>query len=140
MLKAYESELNGTLEGIVDSLSDSLKWEWDDRFGGVLAAFEVADKDRVFGVINTQFSQAWDHANVGDAPESVSGALENFGGLTENQLLFTSDLTQGIILLALWWPWGNGTTISIRLVPYGLDSSDREKENVQAALKEVFGL
>jgi hypothetical protein len=140
VLEASASELNGTLEGLVGSLSDSLKWEWDDRFGGVLAAFEVADKNRVFGVIDTQFSQAWDSASISDAPDSVSGALQNFGGLTTNQLLFTSDLTQDVILLALWWPWGDGTTISIRLVPYGLDTSDGEKEEVQAALKEAFGL
>lgn len=87
-MEASASKLNGTLEGLVDSLSDPLKWEWDDRFGGVLAVFEVADKDRVFGVINTHFSQAWDSACISDAPDSVSGALQNFGGLTTNQLLF----------------------------------------------------
>ena len=134
------AELNDTLVGLVGSLPDSLKWEWDDRFDGVLAPFEIADKDRVFGVINTQFSQAWDSASVGDAPDNVSEALKNFGGLTKNQLLFTSDLTQDVILLALWWPWGNGTTISIRLIPYGLDSSGSEKEEVLATLKEVVGL
>ena len=140
MSKASTSELNGTLEGLVGSLSDSLKWEWDDRFSGVLAAFKTADKDRIFAVINTQFSQAWDSASISDAPDSVSSALQNFGGLTTNQLLFTSDLTQDVILLALWWPWGDGTTISIRFVPYGLDTSDGEKEALHAALKETFGL
>ena len=139
VVEASGSELNSTLTGLVGSLPESLKWEWDDRFDGVLSAFEIADEDRVFGVMKTQFTHAWDKASIGDAPDSVSKALENFGGLSKNQRLFTSDLSQDVILLALWWPWGNGTTISIRLIPYGLDSSGSEKE-VLAALQEVVGL
>jgi hypothetical protein len=140
VLESSGYDYNGTYESLADAFSDSLIWEWDNRFGGILAAFEARDKDRVFGIISSQLAQVWDSANINDAPTRVSGALKNYGALKPGQLLFISDFTQDVILLGLWWPWGNGTTISIRFVPYGLDSSESEKEDMRAALKGAFGL
>ena len=134
------ADLNGIYKGLADALSDSLTWEWDGRFGGVLAAFDVDDKERVSGIVNTQLTQVWDGASINDAPKSVSSAIQNFGGLKSGQLLFTSDVTQNVILLGLWWPWGNGTTISIRFVPYGLDSSEENVDDDRTTLKSIFGL
>ena len=130
--------MNDTLEGVISGLSGCLTWEWDDRFDCVLAAFDIADKDRVTAVINTHFGHAWDSASIGDAPASVSGAIGNFGGLGPGQLLFTSDPAKAAVLLGLWWPWDNGATISVRLVPYGLDSSEDEIKEVRANLKKLF--
>lgn len=130
--------LNDTLQGVISGLSDSLTWEWDDRFDCVLATFEIADKDRVSGVMNTHFGHVWDSATISDAPGNVSGAIGNFGGLGPGQLLFTSDPAQAAFLLGCWWPWDNGATISVRLIPYGLDSSDDEIKDVRASLKKSF--
>jgi hypothetical protein len=137
-LESSVTGLNDTLEGVMSGLSDCLTWEWDDRFDGVLAAFEIADKDRVSGVMNTHFGHVWDSATISGAPGSVSGAIGNFGGLGPGQLLFTSDPAQATSLLGFWWPWGNGATISVRLIPYGLDSSDGEIKDVRASLKKSF--
>ena len=130
--------LNDTLEGVISGLSECLTWEWDDRFDCVLAAFDITDKDRVSGVMNTHFGHVWDSATISDAPGSVSSAIGNFGGLGPGQLLFTSDSAHAAFLLGLWWPWDNGATISVRLVPYSLGSSDDEIKEVRASLKKSF--
>ena len=140
MLGSSDYDYNATYKNLADAFSDSLNWEWDDRFGGILAAFEASDKDRVLGIISSQLAQEWDSANINQAPTSVSGALKNYGGLQSGQLLFNSDVTQDVILLGLWWPWGNGSTISIRFVPYAPDSLESEKEDIRATLKGAFGL
>jgi len=134
------ADLNNIYKGLVDAFSDTLAWEWDDRFGGVLAAFKVSEKDRVQSIINKQLSQIWESSSIDDAPENIGNAIQNFGGLNPSQLLFTTSQTQEVMLLGLWWPWGNGETISIRFVPYGVNSSDAEKESMQAKLKACFGL
>lgn len=140
MLELSESNLSSIIEALGEAFSDSLKWEWDDRFSGVLAAFEVTEKDRIFAVLNSRFGQAWDSTNISNAPDSVSSVIQDFGGLAANQLLFTSDWNHDVFLLGFWWPWGNGTTISIRFVPYGSEISDSVKEKVQNDLKEAFGI
>ena len=140
MLESSGYDYNATYKSLADAFSDSMVWEWDDRFGGILATFEASDKDRVSGIISSQLTQVWDGTNINQAPTSVSGALKNYGGLQSGQLLFNSDVTQDVVLLGLWWPWGNGTTISIRFVPYAPDSLESEKEDIRATLKGSFRL
>lgn len=139
MLEPSGSELNSAYGNLADAFSGSLSWEWDSRFGGILAAFEIKDKDRVSGIVSARFAQVWDKASIKGAPKGIKGAMRKFGGLQPGQLLFTSDLTQDVILFGLWWPWGNGSTISVRFVPY-LPDSPRIEEDARVALKGAFGL
>lgn len=140
MLEPSTSHLSSTVEALGEALPESLKWEWDDRFDGVLAAFEVTDKDRIFAVLTARLGQAWDITNINDAPDGIRVAIQGFGGLTANQLLFTSDWKQDLVLLVFWWPWGNGATISIRFIPYGLDASDSDIESVKSTFRVAFGV
>lgn len=130
----------GIYESLADAFPDSLIWEWDHRFGGVLAAFESEDKDRVSAVITAQFPQAWDGVSVNDATEDVSSAMERFGGLHPGQRLYVADLNENTMLFGLWWPWSNGTTISIRLIPHSPGAQEFEAEELHAAMKPIFGL
>lgn len=138
MVETSVSDYNDTFQSLAEALSDPLTWEWDSRFGCVLTSFETSDKDRVSGIVSSLLDQAWDGANIDNAPARVGAAIKDFGGLNPGQLLFSSNLAQHFILIGLWWPWGNGTTISFRLAPYGFDASADEKEDILAALKEAF--
>ena len=137
-METLVSDYNDTFQNLADALSESLGWQWDGRFGCVLTTFETSDKDRVSGVVSSLLDQAWNSTNMDDAPARVGAAIKDFGGLNPGQLLFSSELAEGIILLGLWWPWGNGTTISLRLAPHGFDAAADEKEDVLAALKQAF--
>ncbi|MEH6592030.1 MAG: hypothetical protein V7746_17335 [Halioglobus sp.] len=140
MVEPSGSDLSSTIEALGEALPESLKWEWDDRFDGVLAAFEVIDKDHILEILNSQFGQAWDGTSISNAPDSISCAIQEFGRMTANQLLFTSDSDRDVILLGLWWPWGNGATISIRFITYASENSASDKESVRSALRGAFGL
>ena len=140
MLEPSISDLSSTVEALGEVLPESLKWEWDDRFDGVLAAFEVTDTDRIFAVLTARLGQAWDITNINDAPDGIRVAIQGFGGLTANQLLFTSDWNHDLVLLVFWWPWGNGATISIRCIPYGLDASNSDIESVKSTFRVAFGV
>lgn len=122
------------------ALPATLTYEWDDRFDGILAAFEVGSKEVIFETLSSQFGQSWDHASIGSAPSSIKSAAKEFGGLAPEQLMFACGLTQEIILLGLWWPWGNGATISIRLIPYSTGAADKALDEVRASLGSAFGL
>lgn len=130
----------GTIEALVNSLPESLKWEWDDRFGCVVAAFEVGDSDRMLSAINAQLGEGWDRASISNAPGKARKAIKDFGGLQANQQLFACGLSDDVMLLGLWWPWGHGATISIRFVPYSMGASVDEVDAMRATLKTSFGL
>lgn len=80
MLEPSTSHLSSTVEPLGEALPESVKWEWDDRFDGVLAAFEVTDKDRIFAVLTARLGQAWDITNINDAPDGIRVAIQGFGG------------------------------------------------------------
>lgn len=131
-----EFNLDNTCQDLVAAFSNSLSWQWDDRFDGVLAEFDIENKDYILETISNKLGHSWDSASISTAPRTVRKAMKNFGGLQAGQLLFTSEADQDVILLGLWWPWGNGTTISIRLVPY----SPKGSGATTAILRQAFAL
>ena len=139
VLEAPGADPGDTFQGLIAALPDGLTWEWDDRLNCVLAPFAIADQDAVFNALTSQFGPPWDHSSIGKAPRSVNQAVENVGGVSQGQLIFALTLSQDLILVALWWPWGNGETISIRFAPFGPDASSTENHAVRSAMMDVFG-
>ena len=79
-------------------------------------AFEVTDKDRIFAVLTARLGQAWNITNINDAPDGIRVAIQGFGGLTANQLLFTSDWKQDLVLLVFF----GGLGVMALLSPFAL--------------------
>ena len=139
-LEISELDASGTITALAAALPDSMKWQWDDRFDCIVAAFEVAQKENILSAVNTQLKQQWDRAGLRSAPDGVKKAVKDFGGVASNQLLFACGLSEEVMLLGLWWPWGHGATISIRFVPYGSGASDQGLDAVRTMLNKSFGL
>src|SRR4029079_9625016 len=59
------------------------------------------------------------------APEGVRGLVEKCGGLRATQLVFWGGADDAPGPFGLWWPWGDGTTVSLRI---GLHDVDIPKE------------
>lgn len=127
-------------EELAKALPDTLEYEWDDRFGGVLAAFATVSRDQIFAIVGAQLDQHWNNNTIASAPNNIKTALKEFGGLAKGQQLFACGLTENVVLLGLWWPWGHGGTISIRFVPYSFSDSDPEVDALRTSLKGAFGL
>ena len=139
-LETSELDPRSLFDNLAKALPDTLLYEWDDRFAGILAPFEIGAKDHMLSIVSTHLGQSWDRGSIGSAPASIRKAIEQFGGMTPGQQLFACGLTEEDILLGLWWPWGNGATISIRFIPYNSDTSDLKDNAVRTALKSAFGL
>jgi len=113
------------------ALKGRLNWKWDDRFGVVLAEFDVRDKESIQSVLDLHFDLSWDLSTALTAPEKVSAAIDLMGGIMGDQKLFTSELKSETLVFCAWWPWGNGQTISIRMAPY---------PSIDNSFKSNFGL
>jgi len=101
----------------VNTYHGKLTWEWDDRFDAALATCEAENKDDVHGSLESHMKTIWNSAGADSAPDNVLDVINHFGGLMPEQLLFTTDPHQDILLCCAWWPWGDGNTISLRMVP-----------------------
>ena len=117
-----------------------LSWKWDSQFETVLAEFMVDNKDSVHVILERYLNTVWDSTNIDNAPDSVRMAISRFGGLRPGQLLFTSDSQQDACIFGVWWPWGGGKTISIRVAPFDKRLSDSEMAEFIKLFKGWFGL
>ncbi len=135
-----QTELENKCEELASAFKGVLSWQWDDRFGAVLAEFGVNNKDSIRAILDRYFSNTWDNSNIGSAPDTVKSINSHLGKLRSGQLLFTSDPKQDDFIFCAWWPWGDGQTISIRIAPYYKKLSDSDKAEKIPQLKDWFGI
>ena len=115
-------------------------WSWDPRFKCVTSSFgkEIADRARaaMVGVLDGE----WSPVSINQAPDEIRTLAARFGGVRTGQLLFTGELVGGPMhLFALWWPWGDGKTISIRVAPFYKKLPDSEYAKRIQLFKSRFG-
>ena len=107
--------------------------------GHALAEFFIDNKDAVRAIVERYLSIVWDSSNIGKAPDIVQMIVNDLGGLRSGQLLFVSDPNQDALVFGVWWPWGDGKTISLRVAPYDKRLSDAEIAELITLLKGWFG-
>ena len=120
---------------LLESLKGTLDWEWDDRFEGILATFDSSEAEVMSGLLGEHLGHRWDSESAANAPELVAQALQSVGGVAPGQLVFSSDPGQTLVMLGLWWPWNNGSTISIRLLPLAAESNASELQSAYELLR-----
>lgn len=102
----------------IHSLSRSmLKWEWDARFLCVVAAFPIEDKNRVLKGMKKYFPVKWDGSNIRESPQTIQGIADYLGGIAPGQQLLSPAPDEELRALVALWPWNNGRTVSIRILP-----------------------
>lgn len=105
----------GVLEQVCRKLvaATGLSWEWEDRFGVMLA---VVKGDQLRDV-ESKLSDAFDSQFGGreDLPETPKQIADRLGGLRAGQQLFTTEPGATVVVYCAWWPWGGGSTVSLRV-------------------------
>ena len=117
-----------------------LTWEFDPRFRAASAAFPAADAATVRAALEAGFDAAWSGSTIGAAPPRAQELSTKLGGMRAGQLLFSAHAESDPILFGAWWPWGNGTTISIRVLFSARTLTEPEREALLVDFKAWFGL
>ena len=134
------SDLKAICKEILDAFEGLLVWKWDDRFGTLQTEFGADKKETVQGLLNRYFGITWDSANIEQAPEIVRVIDRHFGGLRPGQLFFNTDPNQDAFVFCVWWPWGDGQTISIRMAPFDKKLSNSEEAELIDRIKGWAGI
>ena len=90
-------------------------WSFDNRFQCVASSFEedlAADARRLLAPL---FPYALTERNLATGSAAIREVAARTGGVRAKQIVFGADPVGGITPYALWWPWEEGQTISLRI-------------------------
>jgi hypothetical protein len=79
------------------------------------------------------FPRGWTAKSLENAPADFQAIADRTGGLRAGQRLLGGDEMFAPKLFGLWWPWGGGETITLRI---GYEGADAE---LVAAIRDLFG-
>ena len=88
------------------------EWTWDSRFSTVGSSFTLALEPQARASAKHALTREWTVNTLADAPEGLRALAARSGGLRAGQKLLAGDDDP---LFGLWWPWGNGQTITLRI-------------------------
>ena len=96
-------------------------WKWDGRlvalesaFGQPMAAAARASADELL-------PQAWTGDTLAKAPAHVQQLSARTGAMRPGQSFLAADAVNGVVPYGLWWPWGGGATITLRVGLAGVE-------------------
>jgi hypothetical protein len=129
-------QIDAALQRLADGTRE-LVWDWDRRFGTAVGRVSDPDHLAVLTLADDCVAHRWDHETIDDAPNLVREICNGWGGLRPGQLLWASDPTETPLLFAAWWPWGSGTTFSLRIGCQMGDDAPAQTEMVKR-LRSLF--
>jgi hypothetical protein len=110
-----EEQIRTYGKDVVEALSSSVKWKYDDFHKVMLAEFSVDKQDQVLFSLQQVLPTSWDVRTVKKAPEETKHLAGAFSKLVKQQKLFSTNIKHHPKVMVVWWPWGHGATISVRL-------------------------
>ena len=106
-------------------------------FNTALVVFDKCDMDVIYIPITQEFDNQWDFATIERSPSSFYTYFNRVFGVVPGQKVFTSTNASGTILFAVWWPWGDGNKISLRVGLYDTDR-DTGRDLLKSALYRLL--
>jgi hypothetical protein len=133
---------NETWQPILDTLGQlrsawpTTEWTWDPRFKCVASSMPMGSASTARAALTAADLSEWTPVTFATAPDEVRALEARCGDLRAGQVLLTANPVDGMILFAMWWPWGDGSQVSVRL---GVANCTRTKE-LYPLIRAGFGI
>jgi hypothetical protein len=114
----------------------SRDWSYDRRFKCVATTVALSAEAAILPILGAVLTASWTGDSVDGAPDDVRAVAEACGGLRSSQRIYWSGGALAPGAFGLWWPWGDGTQVSLRI---GLHDVDLPKQRYPR-LRDVFGI
>lgn len=111
-------------------------WSWDPRLSCVTSSFTTEQEPQARTAVKIALQNEWSATSIARAPAQLRDVVERCGGVRQGQLVLSTGPINGLMVFALWWPWGDGETTSCRV---GLADADPHKEPY-GRFRDVFGV
>ena len=128
---------------VICLLGDQLSWRWEDRFSVMLSEFSRNKKDKTLLALRQEFQHEWNKKTIKKAPKEIKDHLGPLIKLSKDQIILACPATETTpAMIALWWPWGHGSTYSLRLAlldtPYEYNEASANSVGFVQRLKSLF--
>jgi hypothetical protein len=111
-------------------------WSWDPRLFCITSSFTTEQEPAARKAIQIALQNEWTSATIQKAPPLLRDVVERAGGIRQAQLALSTGPVAALLVYALWWPWGDGETVSCRV---GLADVDPNREPY-SRFRDVFGV
>ena len=111
-------------------------WSWDSRLVCITSSFAVELESKARACALEALPLEYTAATLQRASSDLRRVAERTGGLRMGQMLLTTRDPTPSVAFGLWWPWGDGETVSLRV---GLADVDPNKEPYNR-FRDVFGV
>ncbi len=135
-----ETQLEATCRALAAEAAGLLTFSLDQRMGAALATYTAVQSAAVDELLARHLPSRWDHDTASEAPAPIQALCGSRGGVQFGQSVAATDPDAAVLAVALIWPWNNGQTISLRIVPLSTELSDAEDEAYTKAFQSWFGI
>jgi hypothetical protein len=111
-------------------------WSWDTRLACVSSSFAAELETKARAAAAEALPTVWTGSTLTKATSALREVAERSGGLRSGQLLLSGRPFGRIVPFGLWWPWGDGITISLRVGLWGVDMNDEPYPD----FRDIFGV
>ncbi|MFT4937383.1 MAG: hypothetical protein ACI88A_000397 [Paraglaciecola sp.] len=132
-----EEILNTYGKDVIEALSPIVKWQYDDFHKALLAEFSVDKETQAKRALRHVLPRSWDAKTIKKAPIEIKHLAGSFCKLVKEQQLLSVEPEKNPRVMAVWWPWGHGATISVRIFLVNA-SPYEQKKGFLHKLKHMF--
>lgn len=138
-----QQQIEEAADKILTALAGTHKWKWEENRKAILSEFSRDKIEQTLKLLQQQFTHQWDRKSIKKMPKSLKAQLGELTKLSKNQYLFTSPTSENNpSILAIWWPWGHGATVSLRLMilkeSYRSPEIIKPKDSFLTIVKNLF--
>lgn len=122
---------------LIKLFGDAYPWRWEADKKVNLSEFASNKKEKIFELLTQNFQHQWNVKSIRNLPDVIRHELGDFANIKGEQIVFTSSAThEQPTIVAIWWPWGHGGTISLRL---SVIEETYHSEEIKLAEKGIIG-
>lgn len=111
-------------------------WSWDPRLLACTSSFTVEQEPAARKATTMALQNEWNPSSIARGPQQLRDVVDRCGGVRQGQLVLSTGPVNGLLVYGLWWPWGDGETVSLRV---GLADVDPNREPY-LRFRDVFGV
>lgn len=111
-------------------------WSWDPRLLCVTSSFTTEQEPAARTATQIALQNEWTSATIVRAPQALRDVVERAGGIRQGQIALSTGPINSLLVYGLWWPWGDGETVSLRV---GLADVDPNREPY-IRFRDVYGV
>ena len=90
-------------------------WSWDYRLNCVASSFHADLTQECEGALIVSFKDMFDQRTIERASDNIAELADAAGGIRSDQRIYVMRSTGRLMPYAMWWPWGDEITISLRV-------------------------